>query len=238
MCSNLEYTHIGYDTTQYGYAFKSFTRTALRRRHRRRAVHQRPAAGAGAALRQRRPELLRKGDHSPRGVGIGSRTARTRELAKLTSAGLVTLRRVGNQTHYQANPASPVYEELRTLILKSSGLVDVLRSALAPRAAEISLAFVFGSVAKRVDSASSDIDVLIVSDTLSYAELFALLETATQRLGRPVNPTLHSRDDLTARITKKNSFITKVLAQGKLWIIGSERDVATQSPAAGSRPKL
>ena len=170
-------------------------------------------------------------------AGSGSGAVQ-RELAKLTSAGLVTLRRVGNQTHYQANPASPVYEELRTLILKSSGLVDVLRSALAPRAAEISLAFVFGSVAKRVDSASSDIDVLIVSDTLSYAELFALLETATQRLGRPVNPTLHSRDDLTARITKKNSFITKVLAQGKLWIIGSERDVATQSPAAGSRPKL
>lgn len=79
-------------------------------------------------------------------AGSGSGAVQ-RELVKLTSAGLVTLRRVGNQTHYQANPASPVYEELRTLILKTSGLVDVLRSALAPRAAELSLAFVFGSVA-------------------------------------------------------------------------------------------
>jgi predicted nucleotidyltransferase len=158
-------------------------------------------------------------------AGSGSGAVQ-RELAKLTSAGLVTLRRVGNQTHYQANPASPVYEELRTLILKTSGLVDVLRSALAPRAAEISLAFVFGSVAKRIDSAKSDIDVLIVSDTLSYAELFTLLETASQRLGRPVNPTMYSRQDITARITKKNAFIGKVFAQPKLWIIGSERDIA------------
>ena len=158
-------------------------------------------------------------------AGSGSGAVQ-RELAKLTSAGLVTLRRVGNQTHYQANPASPVFEELRTLILKTSGLVDVLRSALAPRAAEIALAFVFGSVAKRVDSASSDIDVLIVSDTLSYAELFTLLETASQRLGRPVNPTLYSRDDMTARITRKNAFISKIFAQPKLWIIGSERDIA------------
>ena len=158
-------------------------------------------------------------------AGSGSGAVQ-RELAKLTAAGLVTLRRVGNQTHYQANPASPVFEELRTLILKTSGLVDVLRSALAPRATEVSLAFVFGSVAKRKDSASSDIDVLIVSETLSYAELFALIETATQRLGRRVNPTLYSRDEMTARLDKKNAFVTKVFAQPKLWIIGSERDIA------------
>ena len=134
-------------------------------------------------------------------LAVSGSGAVQRELAKLTSAGLVTLRRVGNQTHYQANPASPVFEQLRTLILKTSGLVDVLRSALAPRAAEIALAFVFGSVAKRVDSASSDIDVLIVSDTMSYAEMFTLLETASQRLGRTVNPTLCSGGDMTARIT-------------------------------------
>ena len=158
-------------------------------------------------------------------AGSGSGAVQ-RELAKLTSAGLVTLRRVGNQTHYQANPASAVYEELRTLMLKTSGLVDVLRSALAPRAAEISLAFVFGSVAKRIDSAKSDIDVLIVSDTVSYAELFTLLETASQRLGRPVNPTMYSSDEITARIKKKNAFIGKIFAQPKLWIIGSERDIA------------
>jgi predicted nucleotidyltransferase len=158
-------------------------------------------------------------------AGSGSGAVQ-RELAKLSSAGIIGLQRIGNQTHYQANPASPVFEELRTLILKTSGLVDVLRSALAPRAGEISLAFVFGSVAKRVDSASSDIDVLIVSDTLSYAELFTLLETATQRLGRPVNPTLYSSNEMTARLGKKNAFITKVFAQDKLWIIGSERDIA------------
>jgi predicted nucleotidyltransferase len=105
------------------------------------------------------------------------------------------------------------------------GIKRTIRAAQPPPG-EISLAFVFGSIAKRVDTASSDIDVLIVSDTLSYAELFTLLETATQRLGRAVNPMLYSNDEMTARLGKKNAFITKVFAQDKLWIIGSERDIA------------
>ena len=116
---------------------------------------------------------------------------------------------------------------MRNSAHSSSRLVDVLRMALAPRAGEISMGFVFGSIAKHTDSASSDIDVLIVSDTLSYAELFNLLETTSQRLGRPVDPTLYHSDDVTARTARKNAFIDKIFSQPKLWIIGSERDNTT-----------
>ena len=77
-----------------------------------------------------------------------------------------------------------------------------------------------------------------MSDTLSYAELFTLLETARQRLGCPVNPTLYSSDDMTARMTKKNAFISKIFAQPKLWIIGSERDIATKDSPDTSRSEL
>lgn len=83
------------------------------------------------------------------------------------------------------------------------------------------MGFVFGSIAKHTDSASSDIDVLIVSDTLNYAELFNLLETTSQRLGRPVNPTLYHSDDVTARTARKNAFIDKIFRQPKLWISGA-----------------
>ena len=84
-----------------------------------------------------------------------------RELGRLEASGLVTVRRVGNQKHYQANAGSPVFEELRALVLKTVGLADVLRAALAPMAKDIRAAFVYGSVAKRQDTATSDIDLMV-----------------------------------------------------------------------------
>lgn len=153
------------------------------------------------------------------GSGTG---AVQRELAHLEAAGLVTVTRVGKQKHYQANAAAPVFEELRGLVLKTSGLADVLRGALAPLSAQISAAFVYGSVAKKQGTAKSDIDLMVVSDSLSYADLFAALEEATNRLGRPVNPTVYSRQELDKRVQADNAFIKRVLAQPKLWVIGEE----------------
>ena len=106
------------------------------------------------------------------------------------------------------------------MVLKTSGLVDILRSAVAPLAGQIQLAFVFGSVAKAKDTVTSDIDLLVVSDTLGYGELFAALEPATNRLQRTVNPTLYSRSEFDSRPSAGNPFIKRVLAQPKLWVIG------------------
>ena len=153
------------------------------------------------------------------GCGTG---AVQRELARLAAAKLVTVTRVGNQKHYQANAAAPVFEELRGLVLKTSGLADVLGAALAPLATQISAAFVYGSVAKGQDTATSDIDLMVVGDTLAYADLFVALEEAAKRLGRQVNPTVYSRRELGDRIQQGNSFITRVLAQPRLWLIGGE----------------
>lgn len=150
-----------------------------------------------------------------------------RELASLEAAGLVTVTRIGKQKHYQANAAAPVFEELRGLVLKTSGLADVLRGALAPLAERISAAFVYGSVAKGRDTAASDIDLMVVSDTLTYADIFAVLEAAATRLGRPVNPTVYSREELDKRIKQDNAFVKRVLAQPKLWAIGQESDLTT-----------
>lgn len=149
-----------------------------------------------------------------------------RELAKLESAGLVTVTRVGNQRHYKANPATPVFKALRELVLKTSGVADILRAALAPAATAIRAAFVYGSVAKGRDRATSDIDVMIVSDTLAYSELFELLENASRRLGRSINPTIYSTRELTKRLRTRNAFVTRILAQQKIWLIGSEDDIA------------
>jgi predicted nucleotidyltransferase len=158
-------------------------------------------------------------------VGTG---AVQRELGRLEGAELVTVNRVGKQKHYQANPAAAVFEPLRELILKTSGMADVLLAALAPAATEIRAAFVYGSIAKGEDSATSDVDVMVISDSLTYADLFALLEDATRQLGRDVNPTVYSPAELTTRVREKNSFATRVLAQPKIWLIGGEDDLTAR----------
>lgn len=145
-----------------------------------------------------------------------------RELASLLAAGLITVRDQGNQKHYQANAASPVFAELRGLVLKTVGLADVLRAALAPLGDQVAAAFVYGSVARQQDTAASDVDVLIVSDALGYAEVFGALEGAAQTLGRTINPTLYTRAELARRRAQDNAFVTRVLDQPRIWLMGDE----------------
>jgi predicted nucleotidyltransferase len=152
-----------------------------------------------------------------------------RELAGLSDAGLLTVSKQGNQKHYQANANAPVFAELRGLVLKTMGLADVLRAALLPLAAQIDLAFVYGSVAKQQDTAHSDIDVMIVSLGLGYADVFGALESATATLGRKINPTLYTPADLAKRIHSDNAFVTRVLQQPKIWLIGNEEQLHATS---------
>jgi predicted nucleotidyltransferase len=152
-----------------------------------------------------------------------------RELAGLSEAGLLTVRKQGNQKHYQADASAPVFAELRGLVLKTMGLADVLRTALAPLAAQIDIAFIYGSVARQQDTAQSDVDVMIVSDTLGYGDVFSALEAATVSLGRKVNPTLYTPVDLAKRVQNDNAFITRMWQQPKIWLIGSEEHIDAPS---------
>jgi predicted nucleotidyltransferase len=148
-----------------------------------------------------------------------------RELARLEASGLITARRVGNQRHYQANPQSPVFEELRSIVAKTVGVADPLRKALARMAPKITAAFVYGSVARQKDTAHSDIDVMIISDRLTYADVYRALESAGKAVGRQVNPTIYTPSEFKKRVKARNAFVTKVLDLPKLWIIGSEHDL-------------
>jgi len=156
----------------------------------------------------------------------GGSGAVQRELARLEDSGLVSVSRLGTQKHYQANPKSPIFSELCAIAKKTVGLAEPLRTALKPLAKRISAAFVYGSVAKKQDTATSDIDLMVISASLTYADLFAALEEASERLGRKVNPTLYSPQELAKRAKQGNAFVTRVLAQPKIWLVGSENDFA------------
>ncbi len=158
-------------------------------------------------------------------AGVGSGAVQ-RDLASLSQSGLVTVKPVGNQKHYQANPASPIYDELCGMVRKTVGLAEPLRAALAPLAPQIKAAFVYGSVAKKEDTASSDIDLMLVSDTLSFADTILALQAATELLGREVNPNIFTPQDFTKRLQEGSSFVSRVMAQPKVWLIAEEHDLA------------
>lgn len=159
------------------------------------------------------------------GLAGGGSGAVQRELARLEQSGLVTVTRMGTQKHYQANPKSPVFAELCAITQKTVGLVEPLREALAPLAKRIKAAFVFGSVAKRTDTAASDIDVLVLSDSVDYADVFAALQSAEAKLGRTINPTVYKPADWRKKRKSGNAFVVKVTAQPKLFLIGAEDDL-------------
>jgi predicted nucleotidyltransferase len=152
-----------------------------------------------------------------------------RELAALEAAGLISATRVGNQKHYRANRASPIFEELRGIVLKTFGVAGVLRDALAPVAPKISAAFVYGSLAKGTDTAASDIDLMIVSDDVSYSQVLELGAQAERRLGRKVNPTVFSHAEWRKKLDDGSAFANRVIAQPKIFVIGSE-DALRPSP--------
>jgi len=161
---------------------------------------------------------------------VGSGTgAVVRELAKLADSGLVTVSKIGNQKHYQANRAAPIFEELRGIVLKTFGVADVLRQGLLPISSKTTVAFVYGSVAKGTDTAKSDIDVMVIGEDLAYPEVYSALMPVEAQLARKINPSIYSHEDVRLKLKKGNAFLTRIMAQPKIFLIGSERDL----PEAG-----
>lgn len=152
------------------------------------------------------------------------RGAVQRELAKLAKSGLVTTTRVANQKHYEANHDSPLFEELCSIIGKTIGLQESIRAALEPLAEKISLALIYGSVAKRSDSAASDIDLLLVSDELMLEEVYAALAPVEELLDRRVNPTLLNSKEFRRRRKSKSGFLPRVLSGPTITLMGSVDD--------------
>jgi predicted nucleotidyltransferase len=159
-------------------------------------------------------------------TGAGSGAVQ-RELARLEQSGLVTVHRLGTQKHYRANPESPLFAELCGIVRKTVGLAEPLREVLKPFERQIAAAFVYGSVAKGADTASSDIDLMVLSDTLTYAEVYAAVEPVSANVGRTVNPTVYSRRELSRRVKEGNAFVKRVLSQPKVWVLGGEDDLPT-----------
>jgi len=149
------------------------------------------------------------------------RGAVQRELERLLKGGLVTVQMKGTQKHYQANPESPVFYELRHIIQKTVGLAGPIRKALESMTGTIDLALIFGSVAKRTDTSSSDIDLLIVAEDVRLEDVYKALMPVEDLLARRISTKLYTPSEFKERLDKENAFVQRVLAGPVIELIGS-----------------
>ena len=152
-------------------------------------------------------------------TGLGSASLQ-RELNRLADVGLVSSERVGNLRRFQANPDSPVFNELLGIIRKTLGIVPLLKDCLRVLTPRLTHALVFGSVAKATDTAQSDIDLMLVGDGLTLGEILETLQPVEVQLGRRINPSIYTPPEFARRLAEPDSFVNRVLSQPVLPVIG------------------
>ena len=158
-------------------------------------------------------------------TGLGSASLQ-RELNRLADVGLVRTERVGNLRRFQANPESPIYDELIGLARKTLGVQPMLREALLPLAPDLQAAWIYGSVAKKSDTAASDIDVMLVGKNLLLGKVLELLMPLEAQLGRKINPTCFTPAEFKRRRAQPDSFVNRVLAQPILPLMADDLEPA------------
>lgn len=146
-----------------------------------------------------------------------------KELTKLTTGGILQRKKIGNQVHYSANLNCPIFDELASILRKTSGLADVLAKALIGLENKIEFAFVFGSVARGDQETHSDVDVMLIG-SLNFSDAVQALHSTQSVLQREINPVVYSQEEFSRRIKNNDSFIKEVLAKPKLFILGEENE--------------
>ncbi len=147
-----------------------------------------------------------------------------RELDTLSRLGLIDRSTVGRQVFYRVNRNHPVFPDLRALVAKTVGAIQVLRSALTLLANGISLAFIYGSMARQEERAESDIDLLIVGK-VTPEDVIARLADVESSLGRAVNPTVYSMAEFKTKLGSGNHFLNSVVRGKKVFLIGDEDEL-------------
>ena len=142
-----------------------------------------------------------------------------KELTRLAEAGILVKEPVGNQVQYAANRDCPIFEELASILRKTSGIADVLAEALAPLAERIDTAFVFGSVASGKETTGSDVDVLVIGD-VTFAEVVKALDPAQEILGREINPKVYDRREWKQMQKRKDAFVKDIMTKPRLQVMG------------------
>jgi predicted nucleotidyltransferase len=149
-----------------------------------------------------------------------------RELARLEQGGLLMSELDGNRKYYRANRDTPVFDELRSLLVKTAGLTDEIKGQLQNQSEQIDLAFIFGSFAKGEESSRSDVDILVIG-SISARALAALIAQLKVDLEREINPTILPQVEFKQKLKASDPFILSIIQEPKIFLIGSEDELET-----------
>lgn len=146
-----------------------------------------------------------------------------RELMNLESAGIVVSERIGRQVNYRLNERCPIYLELKMMIVKTVGLADALREALAPLAGRVKLAYLYGSFAGGTAGPDSDVDLMVVGE-VSLREVSSALMEAGRKLGRELNPTVFPEGEYAEALAEGEGFVHDVHFGPRVMLLGEIDD--------------
>ena len=146
-----------------------------------------------------------------------------RELKKFLALGLLAKEISGNRTYYKVNKAFPIYKELKDIILKTTGIGEVLAKLIA-RSKEINVAFIYGSYAEGREKRGSDIDLFVIGG-INSRKLQGVIASASGRLGREISPALYSPEEYKRKKREKNHFILSLFSRPKIFLKGSQNDL-------------
>ncbi|MDH5186393.1 MAG: nucleotidyltransferase domain-containing protein [candidate division WOR-3 bacterium] len=145
----------------------------------------------------------------------------SKELKRLEQLNILGSSKLGNQKYYYVNEKNPVFVELKGLVIKTIGLIDVLQQEFKEIRSKIKLAFIYGSFAKEKENLKSDIDLLVIGE-VSFGEVTAILARAEKKLGREINPVVMDEKEMKERLKNKDHFLTRVWKEPKIWLLGNE----------------
>ena len=149
----------------------------------------------------------------------------SREMAKLEELGILRSKRTGNLKHFQTNQECPFFEELKGLVLKTSGVAGRIRASLQ-KLAGIEFAFIYGSYGKGEEKPDSDVDLLIIGD-VDMDRLDSNLGKLEKMLGREINYVLYSMAEFKSKKKAKDGFLADVLSGKKIMVVGVENGLET-----------
>ena len=147
-----------------------------------------------------------------------------RELQRLTAAGIIERSEEGRHVYFRANEACPIYDELRGIAVKTTGVVAVLEAALAQLDDRTAVAFVFGSVARGEEKRASDVDLMVIGDA-SFAEVSSAIASAERALRREINLVVYPVREFQSKVQQGHSFVRQVIDGEKIFVEGSAREL-------------
>ena len=155
------------------------------------------------------------------GAGMG---AVQRELKRLSDSGIINKTVRGQQVYYMANPECPIYDELKSLVMKTVGIGEILKAALSTLADLINVAFLFGSLVRGDEHSHSDADVLVVGD-VTFSEVVTALSQVQETIRREINPIVYPPDEFRSKLAADHHFLKTILNSAKFFLIGDEHEL-------------